>query len=126
MSKERIFVRREDVDLDVIFSNTDLTSMLDGAKKIYARFKQTADKENLMVEFDTQWAGYDGGTDVVANFYRWETDKEYQARIDELKAKEEAKRLKKEAKKAKELAKILADEQAERELFEKLKKKFGG
>jgi hypothetical protein len=125
MSKERIFVRREDVDLDVIFSNTDLTGMLDGAKQIYARFKQTADKENLMVEFDTQWAGYDGGTDVVANLYRWETDKEYQARIDELKAKEEAKRLKKEAKKAKELAKILADEQAERELFEKLKKKFG-
>ena len=125
MSKERIFVRREDVDLDIIFSHTDLAQMLEGAKKIYARFQESAKKEKLMVEFTTDWAGYDGGTEVYANFYRWETDKEYQARIDEFNAKEEAKRLKKEAKKAKELAKILADEEAERALFERLKKKFG-
>ena len=125
MSKEKVFVRRQDVDLDVIFSNTDLGRMLEGAKQIYARFKQESEKENLMVEFETQWAGYDGGTEVVACFYRWETDKEYQARIDEFNAKEEAKRLKKEAKKAKELAKVLADEQTERELYERLHKKFG-
>lgn len=126
MSKERIFVRRQDVDLDIIFSNTDLPGMLEGAKQIYARFKETANKENLMVEFETQWAGYDGGTEVVACFYRMETDKEYKERIDEFNAKEEAKRLKKEAKKAKELAKLLADEAAEFALYEKLQKKFQG
>ena len=126
MSKEKIFVKRLDVDLDVIFSNTDLPGMLEGAKQIYARFKETANKENLMVEFSTEWAGYDGGTEVVANLYRWETDKEYKDRIDEFNAKEEAKRLKKEAKKAKQLEKILADDAAEFALYEKLQKKFQG
>lgn len=126
MSKEQIFVRREDVDLDVIFSNKDLPGMLEGAKQIYARFSETAKKEKLMVEFETHWAGYDGGTEVVACFYRMETDKEYQARIDEFNAKEEAKRQKQEAKKAKALAKVLADEAAEFALYEKLQKKFQG
>ena len=125
MSKEKIFVRRQDVDLDDMFSNKDLPAMLEGAKKIYARFKEIATKEKLMVEFETHWAGYDGGTEVVACFYRWETDKEYQARIDEFNAKEEAKRLRKEAKKAKQLAKILADEQEERKLLAKLQAKYG-
>jgi len=125
MSKERIFIRRQDVDLDGIFSNKDLYHMLEGAKQVYAKFKQLAQNENLMVEFETHWAGYDGGTEVYACFYRWETDKEYQARIDEFNAQEEKKRLKKEARKAKELAKVLADEQSERELYERLHKKFG-
>jgi len=125
MSKERIFVRRQDVDLDDMFSNKDLPAMLEGAKKIYARFKEIASKEKLMVEFETHWAGYDGGTEVVACFYRMETDKEYQARIDEFNAKEEAKRLKKEARKTKELAKVLADEATEKALYEKLHAKFG-
>jgi len=125
MSKERIFIRRQDVDLDSIFSNTDLYHMLEGAKQVYAKFKQLAQNENLMVEFETHWAGYDGGTEVVACFYRWETDKEYQARIDEFNAKEEKKRLKKEAREAKQLAKVLADEASEKALYEKLHAKFG-
>lgn len=125
MSKEQIFVRKETVDLDYIFSGTDLKGMLEGAKKIYARYQEAEKKEKLQVMFTSEWAGYDGGSEIVASFYRWETDKEYQARIDEFNAKEEAKRLKKEAKKAKELAKVLADEQTERELYERLHKKFG-
>ncbi len=125
MSKERILVRRQDVDLDDIFSNKDLDGMMAGAKHIYDKFYKLAFTEGLMVEFETHWAGYDGGTEVYAFFYRWEADKEYQARIDEFNAQEEKKRLRKEAKKAKALAKVLADEQAERELYERLHKTFG-
>ena len=82
-------------------------------------------KEKLQVVFTSEWAGYDGGSEIVANFYRMETDKEYQARLAEIAAKEEAKRLKKEAKQAKALAKVLADEQSERELLAKLQAKYG-
>jgi hypothetical protein len=125
MSKEKVFVRRSSVDLDDLFFYKDLDGMMAGAQKIYDQFYKLAFTEGLMVEFTTEWAGYDGGTEVCANFYRWETDKEYQARIDEFNAQEEKKRLKKEARKAKALAKVLADEQAERELYERLHKKFG-
>ena len=126
MSKEKVFVTKESVDLDYLFSNTDLDQMMVGAQKLYDKYNRLAFDKGQFVEFETEWAGYDGGTEVVVCFYRWETDVEYQARIDEFNAKEEAKRLRKEAKKAKALAKVLADEQAERELFEKLKLKFGG
>jgi len=125
MSKEQIFVRKETVDLDFIFSGTDLAGMLEGAKKVYARYREAEKKEKLQVVFTSEWAGYDGGSEIVASFYRTETDKEYQARIDEFNAKEEAKRLKKEARKAKELAKVLADEANEKALYEKLHAKFG-
>ncbi len=125
MSKEKIFVRRESVDLDTMFSYKDLDGMMEGAQKIYDKYYKLAFTEGLMVQFTTEWAGYDGGEEVIAGFYRWETDKEYQDRIDAFNTQEEKKRLRKEAKKAKALAKVLADEQAERELFEKLKLKFG-
>lgn len=125
MSKEKVFVRQVGVDLDDLFFYKDLQGMLEGAKQLYAKLLSTAQKENLAVEFVTEYAGYDGGIEVNAKFYRWETDKEYQARIDEFNAQEEKKRLRKEAKKAKALAKVLADEQAERELYERLHKKFG-
>lgn len=126
MSKEKVYVTKETVDLDNLFCYTDLDGMMTGAKKLYDKYYKLAFEKGQFVEFTTEWAGYDGGTEVVATFYRWETDKEYQARIDEFNAKEEAKRLRKEAKKAKALAKVLADEQAERELYERLHKKFGG
>lgn len=125
MSKEKVFVRQSSIDLDELFFYKDLDGMMAGAKKIHDQFYKLAFSEGLMVEFVTEWAGYDGGTEVIAKLYRWETDKEYQERLALIAEQEEKKRLRKEAKKAKALAKVLADEQAERELFEKLKLKFG-
>ena len=40
MSKEQIFVRKETVELDFIFGGTDLAGMLEGAKKVYARYRE--------------------------------------------------------------------------------------
>jgi hypothetical protein len=126
MSKEQIFVRKETVELDFIFGGTDLAGMLEATKKVYAKYREAEKKEKLQVVFTSEWAGYDGGSEIVASFYRTETDKEYQARIDEFNAQEEKKRLKKEARKAKALEKVLADEAAEFALYEKLQKKFQG
>ena len=124
MSKERVYVRKETIDLDVLFGDTDPDGMMAGAKKLYDRCNKAAFEKEHFVEFTTEWAGYDGGTEVVATFYRWETDAEYHTRLDEEAAKELAKQQRQEAKKAKELAKVLGDQEQERALYEKLKKKF--
>lgn len=125
MTKERVYVRKETVDLDIIFSDTDLDQMIAGAKKLHDKYYKAAFSKGQFVEFTTEWVGYDGGTEVVATIYRWETDAEYNARLDKEAAKEEAKRQRQEAKKARALAKALETEAEERALFEKLKEKFG-
>ena len=125
MSKERVFISKESVDLDYLFSNTDLDAMMAGAQYLYDKYYKLAFTKGQFVEFETQWAGYDGGTEVVACFYRWETDNEYYTRLDEEPEREKKKRERAEAKKAKALEKALATEADERALFEKLRKKFG-
>lgn len=125
MTKQRVFVKREDVDLDYLFSYTDPDAMMAGAKYLYDKYNKAAFEKSYLVEFETQWAGYDGGTQVVANFYRYETDKEYTQRLELEAAKKEKARKAKETKKANALAKALETEAEERALYEKLKEKFG-
>lgn len=125
MTKERILVRKESIDLDVIFGDTDLDSMMAGAQKLHDKYYKLAFEKGQFIEFSCEWAGYDGGHEVVANIYRWETDAEYHTRLDEEAARERAKQQRQEAKKAKALARALETEAEERALYEKLKEKFG-
>ena len=124
MDKQQVYVGREEVDLDTIFNGKNVADMLHSVQKMAQEMTEYARPE-FTIKFTTGYAGYDGGMVVYAEFWREETDQEYKLRIDAIKAKEEKARLKQEAKNAKALAKVLADEEAERALYEKLHAKFG-
>jgi pyruvate/2-oxoacid:ferredoxin oxidoreductase beta subunit len=69
--------------------------------------------------------GYDGGIDLYYDLYRYETDEEFLAREEKEKAKAEAKKERERLKKEKALAKLMAQD-ADFELYLKLKAKFQG
>lgn len=89
-------------------------------------------EEDLLVNFEVEENGWDGGVGMTIVGYRWETDKELekrQARYDTEQEKQEKKRLARERrlvtmekKKAAKAAVIEAEERAE---YERLRAKFG-
>ena len=121
---ERVFHRRENVDLHYVFQGSlenTKTNLLDICDKL----AKEAKKNDYEVVFQAEYEGYDGGYEVYANVYRWETMKEYNKRIEQEAEKKERARKSAETKKAKALAKAMLSEADERALYKKLHEKFG-
>ena len=125
MSKERqfIFLEKKYIDMWKFFDRKSLDDIKHKLQCSEARLEK-----GYRLEFAVSDCGYDGGEELYIDIFRPETDREMKKRIEheEEKARKEAE--KKAARKAKAderaLKQLLASEEAERELYEKLKMKF--
>ncbi len=124
MSKKRVLDRRDHVDIVDLFDRRSLDDVILDLQSMLHRYEEEIFTHDKEVKFETEYYGYDGGLEVYVRVDRWETDTEYHRRRDKEEAAKEKARKARETKKAKALATALATEQEERELFEKLKKKF--
>ena len=125
MTKKRKLERREQIDVYELFDNQSLDDVVLKVHSLARKYEAevlTYDKE---VKTETEHYGYDGGMEVYAAIYRWETDEEYDKRLSQEAAAKERARKAKETKKAKALAQALTTEQEERELLAKLQEKYG-
>lgn len=117
-SKKRVLDRRDEVNINDLFdgrSIDDVIIILQGMLRRYEKEIFTHDKE---MQFETEYCGYDGGTNLYVRVQRWETDKEYAKReAKETAAKEKARKAL-ETKKARSLAVAVATEAEERALFD--------
>jgi hypothetical protein len=127
MNKElilnRVKLRRESIYFFDIF-NGSLSAVEAKLDKLIQRYKKL-ESEDLQVVFDCSYVGYDGGIDVSADIYRWETMKEHDERKRRIEEREERTRKAQETKKANALAKALQTEDDERALLAQLQKKYG-
>ncbi len=124
MSKKRVLDRRDHVDIVDLFDRRSLDDVILDLQSMLHRYEEEIFTHDKEVKFETEYYGYDGGLEVYVRVDRWETDTEDHRRRDKEEAAKEKARKARETKKAKALATALATEQEERELFEKLKKKF--
>ncbi len=124
MSKKRVLDRRDHVDIVDLFDRRSLDDVIIDLQSMLHQYEEEIFTHDKEVKFETEYYGYDGGLEVYVRVDRWETDTEYHRRRDKEEAAKEKARKARETKKAKALATALATEQEERELFEKLKKKF--
>lgn len=115
MSKEklRVFDYRDEISIDELFDGRTFDEVQLRLRELAAQYEERILSEDCEVKFDVSHYGYDGGKDLYVDVYRWETDKEYKARMDADKKKRQ-KRV--DAKAAKEAI--------ERATYERLKKKF--
>lgn len=124
MSKKRVLDRRDHVDIVDLFDRRSLDDVILDLQSMLHRYEEEIFTHDKEVKFETEYYGHDGGIEVYVRVDRWETDTEYHRRRNKEEAAKEKARQARETKKAKALATALATEAEERELFEKLKKKF--
>ncbi len=124
MSKKRVFDRNDHVDIVDLFDGRSLDDVILDLQSMLHRYEEEIFTHDKEVKFETEYYGHDGGIEVYVRVDRWETDTEYHRRLAKETAAKEKARQARETKKAKALATALATEAEERELFEKLKKKF--
>ncbi len=124
MSKKRVLDRRDHVDIVDLFDRRSLDDVIIDLQSMLHQYEEEIFTHDKEVKFETEYYGYDGGLEVYVRVDRWETDTEYHRRLAKETAAKEKARQARETKKARALATALATEQEERELFEKLKKKF--
>lgn len=124
MSKKRVLDRRDHLDIVDLFDRRSLDDVILDLQSMLHRYEEEIFTHDKEVKFETEYYGYDGGLEVYVRVDRWETDTEYHRRLAKETAAKEKARQARETKKARALATALATEAEERELFEKLKKKF--
>lgn len=113
--KKRVLDRRDQVFITELFDGRSIDDVIIELQSMLHRYEEEIFTHDKEVRFVTDYYGYDGGIELYVRVMRWETDKEYEARM----AKEQKERAKKraatKAKKDKEYAE-----------YERLKKKFEG
>lgn len=104
-------------ELDEIVENIkNLPNILrENIEKYHYPTKNLDEVEIFKIKIDRNW---DDDIDILLLGYRWETDKEFEERLEKNKEAEKKRKLTLAANKR-------ATEKAERELYEKLKKQFG-
>ena len=125
MAKKRVLDRRDEVYINDLFDGRSIDDVILDLQSMLHRYEEeifTRDKE---VRFETEYYGYDGGISLYVRVLRWETDKEYERRIEMEQVLKERAAKAKETRKARALAQALEAEADERALYEELKKKFG-
>lgn len=125
MAKKRVLDRRDEVYINDLFDGRSIDDVILDLQNMLHRYEEeifTRDKE---VRFETEYYGYDGGMNLYVRVMRWETDKEYERRIEMEQVLKERAAKAKETRKARALAQALEAEADERALYEQLKKKFG-
>ena len=125
MTKKRVLDRRDPVYISDLFDGRAIDDVILELQSMLHKYEEeifTRDKE---VKFETEYYGYDGGMEVYAAVYRWETDKEYNKRLVQEEAVKERARKARETKKAKALAQALTTEAEERALLARLQEKYG-
>ena len=117
MSKERkrVLDRRDEVYFSDLLDGRTIEDVILELQSMLRRYEEEIFTHDKEVKFETEHYGYDGGMQLYVRVMRWESDREYEARM----AKEQKERAKKravaQAKKDKEYAE-----------YERLKKKFEG
>ena len=124
MTKKRVLDRRDPIEISDLFDGRSLDDVVLELHSLAQRYEPEILGQDKEVKFETEYYGYDGGLTLCIRVMRWETDREYNKRLDREAATKERARKARETKKAKALATALSTEQEERALFEKLRKKF--
>lgn len=115
-----VITRSEYASIHDLFegNSIDYVKMLLGLMKENIKTGETA-------KFRIDHYGYDGGIELYLDFYRPETDAEYEARVEKLEKAAEKARLKREDNKEKARKALMKNEADERAEYERLKEKFG-
>ena len=124
MNKLRVLERQDPIHFDEMLDGLTLDDAVLAFQKLHDQYAKEIFNRDLDVRFATEYYGYDGGMNHYIKVWRWETDKEYQDRIDFESMVEQKKQKAKEARKAAALKKVLETEAEERQLYEQLKRKF--
>ena len=113
--KKRVLDRRDQVFITELFDGRTIEDVILELQSMLHRYEEEIFTHDKEVRFEIQHYGYDGGVELYVRVVRWESDREYEARM----AKEQKERAKKRA-----VARAKKDkEYAE---YERLKKKFEG
>lgn len=113
--KKRVLDRRDQIFINDLLDGRSIDDVIIELQSMLHRYEEEIFTHDKEVRFETEHYGYDGGVELYVRVTRWESDREYEARM----AKEQKERAKKravaQAKKDKEYAE-----------YERLKKKFEG
>ena len=127
MTQERLRVLEfeEYIDIEDVFHNNTVSVVCEHLRMMEQEMREKSKGTDITVTFDVHYSGYSLAIDLSMELYRSETDSEYKDRLEQ-----DAKRLAKrtarlKAKKELQNQKLIDSEAQERELFERLKQKFG-
>jgi hypothetical protein len=127
MTQERKLVLEfeEYIDIEDVFHNNTVSVVCEHLRMMEQEMREKSKGTDQTVTFNAVYSGYSGNIELKMELNRPETDSEYKARMDQ-----DAKRLAKraarlKAKKDCKNQKLIDSEAEERELFERLKQKFG-
>jgi hypothetical protein len=127
MTQERKLVLEfeEYIDIEDVFHNNTVSVVCEHLRMMEQEMREKSKGTDQTVTFNAVYSGYCGNIELKMELNRPETDSEYKARMEWEAQKLAKKTVKLKARIDRENQRLLDSEAEERELFERLKQKFG-